>query len=591
MGFKGDWNRVMRGLQKYLRMSAIGLMFSTSSLISGLASDSYAAAGNPGFKADDYRKALWMATRFYGGQRSGKGVNWMLADYAYPKGYVKDADGDYDLEGGWHDCGDFPMFGQTQFYSAYVLIRGYLAFPNGYDDLYNGLNYADYIAKGKWDYGDGSPNGIPDILEEVKYATDFFIKATRDANTFYFQKGTGGTDQYGEHAQWVTSGYYSEKFSANAGGENDKSRPVYKNPDDGSMPAFCAATLAAMSRAYRKFDPAYADKCLQHARYAYAYAKAHQGKTQGTVAGNFYSANTKTQDDFVTAATEMYMATKEDGFKNDATAAIGDVKWHFYIFCYNNNEDIALANMGEYFGAGDQLNKLAGNNEYIRSYAGKLTNEGITQVGNDWGRMRFPGNAAFIAAIYDKAKKSDEFDDFIFKQVDFILGKNTAKQSYLTGFCSGCSVDPKHPHHRNVYLAENPEGDIPIPVHNAQHGSLIGGNISSTATAADDKRLSYTTMEVCIDYQAGLVGALAYIMSKLAPVDTAKFNGTPIRVIKPGYAKVSKRLEVLRGAKSLGIFPVGDIPTSVDLLGRLHKRHGVEAMQALEAGQANAKPE
>ena len=56
-------------------------------------------------KTDDYRKALWMATRFYGGQRSGEGPNWLIMDHGSGKDFVNDADGDYNLAGGWHDCG------------------------------------------------------------------------------------------------------------------------------------------------------------------------------------------------------------------------------------------------------------------------------------------------------------------------------------------------------------------------------------------------------------------------------------------------------------------------------------------------------
>jgi endoglucanase len=533
-----------------------------------------AQAATPAFKADDYRKALWMTTRFYGGQRSGKGVNWLIANYAFNKGYVKDADGTYDLTGGWHDCGDYPMFGQTGFYSAYVLIRGYLAHPTGYDDLYDGLNYADYIAKGAWNYGDGKPNGIPDLLEEVKYATDFFIKAARDEATFYFQKGTGGTGTFGAHAHWVTSGYYSEKYPATGGGESDRSRPMYKNPKDASMASFCAATLAAMARAYRKFNPTYADLCIKHARYAYAYAKANLGSSVGTSDGNFYPANARTQDDFVSAATELFMATGEESFKTDAMAALGDVKWHNYIFCYNNNDDIAFANVGEYFGDMTQLDRLDANGQFLKAYSASVTADGVTTKGDNWGRMRFPANAAFIASVYSKAKKTEAYDPFIYKQIDFILGNNPAKQSYITGFCSGCTSQPKYPHHRNVFLAEQPQGEIPIPLRNAQHGSLIGGNLNSTLVAAQDKRDDYQTMEVCVDYQAGLVGALGYIMSKLAPVDTTRFGSAS--VLNPRqraglrFEKGGLNLQVLRTGSVLPYVPAAEKMNepAADVLGR-----------------------
>src|SRR5690606_31201297 len=88
------------------------------------------------FQTDDYRKALWMATRFYGGQRSGEGPNWLTMDHKTGKDFTRDADGDYSLAGGWHDCGDHVKYGQTQFYSGYMLLKAYAEYPAGFDDHY-----------------------------------------------------------------------------------------------------------------------------------------------------------------------------------------------------------------------------------------------------------------------------------------------------------------------------------------------------------------------------------------------------------------------------------------------------------------------
>ena len=83
------------------------------------------------FKTADYTKALWMTCRFYGCQRSSTisktPTNWLLLDHAYNgnKGFdfYLDADNGYSVAGGWSDCGDNVRFGQTQYYSAYVLLK------------------------------------------------------------------------------------------------------------------------------------------------------------------------------------------------------------------------------------------------------------------------------------------------------------------------------------------------------------------------------------------------------------------------------------------------------------------------------------
>ena len=88
-------------------------------LLLSLSLQSVFAAG--AFTADQYKKALWMVTRFYGAQRSGNGPNWLLMDHTHKVSFIKDADGSHNLVGGWFDCGDHVLFGQTFFFSAYML--------------------------------------------------------------------------------------------------------------------------------------------------------------------------------------------------------------------------------------------------------------------------------------------------------------------------------------------------------------------------------------------------------------------------------------------------------------------------------------
>jgi len=478
------------------------------------------AAGD--FTSADYKKALWMATRYYGAQRSGVGPNWLLMDHTYKTSFVKDADGSRDLVGGWFDCGDHVLFGQTFFYSAYMLARAYDAFPTGFDDLYDGTNYADYKASGDWSIAGGTPNGIPDLLEELKYATDWMIKATPDGSTFYSQKGDGDLD----HKKWVTAGKMST-LAKSEGGESDGPRSFVKNATDGSMPAFAAATLAVMARRYRKYDAAYADTCLAHAKNAYAYASAKKGQSTGS--GSYYPANANPTAAFVVAASEMYKTTGTGSYQSDVSGSTGSLKNHYYTLCYNNTDDLgywaaaALANQG---------NALNGMKTLVSSYEKAATGEaGLTGTGSDWGFLRYPANQAFSMALYTLAGGTGLTDPskFIYNQVDFILGSNNAKQSFLVGFCSGCTLEAKHPHHRNVFLNDNNPTDaekqaLTIPARNKYFGAIVGGTKSSSSYSATDIVTSYQYTEGGIDYNAGLVGALGYINSQVAPVDTSKFG-------------------------------------------------------------------
>jgi hypothetical protein len=502
----------------YMKGSSVIKHLSLSTLI--VVSFASLLASQPKFTAADYKRALWMTTRFYGAQRSGEGPNWLIMQHdttKYRTSFTKDADGTRDLSGGWFDCGDHVTFGQTFFYSAYMLAKAYDLFPLGFHDLYRGLDYADYVASGSWDMDGGSPNGIPDLLEELKYATDWIIKATPDGSTFYWQKGEGDKD----HKLWVTAG----KMSAQPAEEGGEPRKMFKNPDDGVMPAFAAAALAVMSRVFKKYDEEYAAECLAHAKNAFSYAKMKKGMSTG--AGGYYGSCKAPLLPYVVAASEMYAATKDESYKSEAAANQDKVEFHNYGMDYSNSHDLAplaLATTGINVAKLEQLKTM-----FINQYTQSLNSEGVCTRGNSgWGALRYPGNHAFVAAAWSQVKVDTSLMQFILKQVDYIMGSNSAKQSFIVGFCSGCSRQVRLPHHRNVYLRDdNPDdaakSQMTIPARNAQFGYMVGGTM--TSSSYKESVTDYAMTEGGIDYNAGLVGALGYIVSRLAPADTSRMVG------------------------------------------------------------------
>ena len=483
------------------------------------------------FTPEQYKKALWMVTRMYGGQRDGYGPNWLLIGHTYNTSFIKDGQADekgnaivppVDLVGGWFDCGDNVLFGQTFFYSAYMLAKAYDVFPTGFHDLYDGTDYSDYVESGDWSINGGKPNGIPDLLEELKYATDWIIKATPDANNFYYQKGNGGGSD--DHKLWITSA----TLPRSDGGESDKPRPVCKNPNDGAMASFAAATLAVMSKIYHKYDATYAAKALTHAKNAYAYAKPRKNQGAATCFGNFYGAMdaNKVPMVFHIAASEMYKITGESTYLSDMLTSQVSFNW---AFDYANPHDLAAYASASTITNNTQSYITNMQTEFVNRYTGQVNSEKLNTNGGDWGQLRYPANHAFSTALYSTvADNTTQYDQFIYNQIDYILGNNNAKQSFVVGFCEGCTKMASKPHHRNVYLDDNDnEGNhLTIPEKNKYFGYMVGGQRTSGSYVDDIK--SYTNTEGGLDYNAGLLGALAYIVSKLAPADTSKFGVLPI---------------------------------------------------------------
>ena len=494
-------------------------------------------AQTPGFTDNEYKKALWMTTRMYGGQRSGDN-NWYVYNHlpdtlkydSKPaikiperfrgRSFYEDNDGGYDLSGGWHDCGDHVKFGQTEFYSGYVLLKGYAEFPIGYDDRYS-QNYKGYKTSGKWNWEDSTashdPDGIPDIVNEVKHATDFFIKCAKDANTFYYQIGDGNDD----HKVWCTS-VLKQRLEKSRGGQL---RTAHKNPNDASMPSFCGATLALMSRVYRNYNANYADSCLAAALNAYSYAKKQNGTIPSPDGPPFYPKNESYKDDLATMCAELYWATGEEKYKKEALAfTIGGYKGNgdIYpndVFNYANNGEIAIYNLA-LLGKprADSLFKVV-----ARNYINKVDINSKLFLGGDpqWGPLRYNANAAWIVALNLKLTNQNKtVHPFIYDQIDYILGKNSLSQSFIVGFGN---KSPRFPHHRDIYRADGGDHTKPgeIPLKNRQAGFMVGGK--RNPSEFKDDPIDFVHTEGGIDYQAGLVGALGYITSIRQPVDQSKF--------------------------------------------------------------------
>lgn len=474
------------------------------------------AAGT--FSTDDYKYALWMSTRFYGAQRCGEGPNWLTMDHGAGNCHLKDADGDYDLSGGWHDCGDHVKFGQTQFYSAYSLLKAYDAFPLGFYDNYS-YDYHGYHNANNFSYGNGAPNGIPDVLDEVRYAIEYFIKVVRDETDFYYQVGDGNAD----HKNWVTSVYQST-LGVDAGGDP---RPFVKGTgsDAKAMAAQCSAALALFSIEYKKFDAQLSAKALEKAKVAYRYAV----KATTTTSSGFYGANPSATDDMTAAALELYRATGDEQYKSMAETNLNPPYW---VLCYEHIEEYSFFTQQEAGLLNTEVKYKGWIDDYIVS---KTNTQGVCTVGDDWGRLRYTAGATFGTTLYATLAKTDQYDSFIFRQIDHILGDNPDNMSFLTGFNRGNLHSVVHPHHRNVYLNDDNVADknsLVIPERNSDFGYLIGGTRSSGYVDEVD---AYQGSEGGIDYNAGLVGALAYLVAKMAPVDTSA-----VSIVKNSVSQVNK---------------------------------------------------
>ncbi len=491
-------------------MNCRKVIVSALSLMAFIPSASLAA-----LSTDDYIEAAWMTTRFFGAQRSGNGPNWILDGTNYTKSFTKDNYNGKDVSGGWFDCGDHVMYGQSQGYASYILALGYSEFTKGFYDLYTG-DYTDYKESKDYTRKGGKPNGVRDLLEELRYEADFWVKAAISSSNFVTVKGDGNAD----HTKWVTAG----KMSTLSSSEGGETRYVKGDANDAFTPGLAAAMLAVMARVDP--DESNQKKYLAAAKTAYSYAKKHEGVTNSS---GFYESSWwdgRWQDGPFLGALELWRTTKDSTYIKDAEAWYFDLPYNLGSTTrlnYSNVIPLSVVMAEGVFHWAPQGGQIYEAEGYLKKLYNEKMKNGVF-MGETGGpgsfSVRSPAGGAFLYALYSKFYGMDEFDEMIEKNVGYLLGDNSNKKSYVVGFTKNGANAPTKPHHRGYYGNENPDCDVNCVGSAPEKNKLLGGLIAGDFTSGshNGSAAQWNVNEVCVDMNAPLVGALGYILSKKAPV-------------------------------------------------------------------------
>lgn len=451
----------------------------------------------------NYGKALHISTRYLGAQRSGDTQSWIL-----PEGsggaFTNDGEAvELDLSGGWHDCGDYIKFHVTGSYAALLYLYGYDKWPEAYGDNYSPA------------YSKGAPNGIPDVLDELKIQTDYLIKCAANDGVIYWQVGNER-----DHNEFLEPITHSKKKLYS----NSAVRPVYA-ATEGHSNALGAgsASLALMSMLYKEFDASYAQECLDAAIKYYDIASINPATTNDAQSSS-YSWLTKYSDyydEMGSAAVMLYRATNNTDYLNDAEDYATKAS-AYRDFMYGHIDHILFY----------ELYKITGNNTYLNRIKtrvdynlGRLNACGYIHL-TDWGSLRDAGNAALLAALYHKETGSETAYTFAKRVIDFILGSHDsisddapANFSFLIGYDELGGGYPKYPHHAaafgktsNGWTHFTNEGNNTgsIPYAYELTGALAGGPEKSCSNFIDNIT-NYVSSEYCIYYNAAFNSAVAYL--------------------------------------------------------------------------------
>lgn len=379
-----------------------------------------------------------------------------------------------DLTGGFHDCGDHVKFGLPQCTSASTLAWAYYEFED------------TFIEKGQDEY----------MLNILKHFCDYFMKCFPDKTTFYYQVGDGDVD----HQYWGPPELQTYD------------RPTYyvatpSNPGS-DVAGSAAATLALMYINCKDRDPEYAEKCLTYAKDLYTFGMTYRGNSKG----QSYYLPRDYLDELMWGSIWLYVATNDQTYmdnveklmveKNISGDNMFDDNWTHCWDYVLTGVFVKLATLS----SNPKYKQIAENHmEYWQNRI-RTTPGGLKYL-DSWGVCKYPAAESFIQLVYYKETGEQKYLDFAKSQIDYILGDNPNNMSYMVGFGDNY---PKYPHHRAASgMLEGPPADEKkeTPQRHILYGALVGG--ADINDEYHDNIDEYVYTETGLDYNAGLVGALA----------------------------------------------------------------------------------
>nr|AZH23717.1 glycoside hydrolase family 9 [Gastrophysa viridula] len=427
----------------------------------------------------DYKEALKLSLLYLEAQRSGRlpsnnRIKWR-GDSALDDRGLKGE----DLTGGYYDASDYVKFSFNLAFTTTVLSWGVIAYGDA------------YIEAGQYS----------EVLDAIKWSTDYLIKCHPSPNEFYGQVGEFSID----HAFWGRPE------------DMNLTRPAYKidekNPGT-DLAAESAASFSSASLVFKHVDSSYSKELLRHAEQIYGFARTYRGLYKDVIPGakQYYDSESSSYfDELAWGAVWLYKATGAAEYLEEAKDFYGRINVtdedtnRFYYDRKVLGIQILLA---EGSNSSRYLDLVMSHCENIvdKQYR---TPQGLIYISKQ-GTLSHAASLAFACLRVAELSTSltDEFTQFAKQQIDYILG--AYGRSYVVGY--GFDY-PKRPHHAASSCPERPEPcgwqqfNSTLPNPHILYGALVSG--PNHNDYFDDVREEFLYTDVNVDYNAGFQSALA----------------------------------------------------------------------------------
>lgn len=447
---------------------------------------------------DVYHSALKTALESFYYQRCGvvvdNGTVW-----THPPCHTKDApvygrsDIFQEVTGGWHDAGDYGKFVVTGTLSAAFLLYLY---ENHKEKFHDGqLN----------NKSDG--NGIPDILDEVRWELTWLMKMQRTDGSVYFKvskkKWTG---EYLPHDETDVRYIFEPSTTATGG---------------------FAAVTALGSRVFTSFDPDFARLLLKSSEAAWKYLEANPSivpsggfRNPEGVEGGEYSDD-EDRDERLWASAELYRTTGKQQYHQYFLTNYKHFWGVTYPVSYKNVQNFAFYTYMRL--------PLKMRNESVRSHLittlRNYCNDLVQRIGKNgyhhalkssqfyWGSNGLTMGYAFDLLQGYYATGTKAYLNAALDQLHYILGRNPFGLSFVTGVGGRAVTRPYHQFSIKLKAGK------PVP------GMLVGGPNSQDRIRGkqlsvfpgkcyEDSDGNWFVNEPAINYTAPFVYVIGYFADK-----------------------------------------------------------------------------
>ncbi|KAF5792215.1 putative cellulase [Helianthus annuus] len=463
--------------------------------------------------SQNYEDALAKSILFFQGQRSGRlplsqsqNLRWRSAS-----GLGDGSQARVNLVGGYYDAGDNVKFNFPMAYTTTML---------SWSALENSKRLGPQLEN---------------VRVAIRWATDYLIKcATATPGVLYVGVGDPNVD----HKCWERPE------------DMDTVRTVYsvsRNKPGSDVAAETAAALAAASLVFRKVDSAYSKLLLRTAKSVFQFAAQYRGSysdSLGSAVCPFYCSYSGYKDELLWGAAWLLRATKDVSYRN----FIDSLGAHDSTDIFSWDDKLAgarvllargslVANDKSYEPfkqqAQDFMCRILPNSPYSTT---QYTSGGLMFKLPD-NNLQYVASITNLLTTYAKymqsAKSTFNCGNILVtpktlinlarKQVDYILGDNPMRMSYMVGYGTNF---PKRIHHRGsslpsktthpqsfgceggfqpFYYTSNPNPNILV-------GAIVGG--PNNNDFYPDERTDYSHSEPATYINGAIVGPLAFLSGR-----------------------------------------------------------------------------